>query len=190
MTPSIETTAVFLRPFRLPRFAQTLPAGEYENRTQFQEPVGWIEPGRWAPSVLVSLGPRASRPGLDRALTVPRAEPEQAGAGDKVTGRALTDFFLEEMLADPLIRLVMRADGVAEQDLRDLYAPRSDGDEAGRHGRSGAEGPRNGLEAGQTGPRSGRDCPGIGERDPCRADGAPPDRKGPPKASTGRGDDR
>ena len=32
----------------------------------------------------------------------------------------------EEMLADPMIRLVMQADGVAEADLRDLYSPQSE----------------------------------------------------------------
>ena len=43
-------------------------------------------------------------------------------AKDKLTGKALTDFFLEEMLADPMIRLVMKADGVEEAELRSLYA--------------------------------------------------------------------
>ncbi|MFD2815838.1 hypothetical protein ACFSYD_18030 [Paracoccus aerius] len=43
-------------------------------------------------------------------------------AKDKLTGKALTDFFLEEMLADPMIRLVMEADGVGEAELRDLYS--------------------------------------------------------------------
>jgi hypothetical protein len=43
-------------------------------------------------------------------------------AKDKLTGKALTDFFLEEMLADPMIRLVMKADGVEEAELRSLYS--------------------------------------------------------------------
>jgi hypothetical protein len=88
--------------------------------------VDWIEPGTWTSSVLVRLHPRASHPGLSRTLTVPLAELEHAVAKDKLTGKALTDFFLEEMLADPMIRLVMQADGVAEADLRALYAPQSD----------------------------------------------------------------
>ncbi len=126
MTNSIKTTAVFLRPFQLPSFNETLPPGEYEIETQLLEPVDWIEPGTWTSSVLVRLHPRASHPGLSRTLTVPLAELEHAVAKDKLTGKALTDFFLEEMLADPMIRLVMQADGVAEADLRDLYLPRSD----------------------------------------------------------------
>jgi hypothetical protein len=114
MTNSIKTTAVFLRPFQLPSFNETLPPGEYEIETQLLEPVDWIEPGTWTSSVLVRLHPRASHPGLSRTLTVPLAELEHAVAKDKLTGKALTDFFLEEMLADPMIRLVMQADGVAE----------------------------------------------------------------------------
>lgn len=122
MTSSIKTTAVFLRPFQLPSFDETLPAGEYEIETRLIEPVESAEPGAWTSCVLVRLHPRASHPGLSRTLTVPLAELERAVAEDKLTGKALTDFFLEEMLADPMIRLVMQADGVAEADLRKLYS--------------------------------------------------------------------
>ena len=62
-------------------------------------------------SVQVRLQPRASHPGLSRTLTVPLAELDLAAAKDKLSGRALTDFFLEEKLADPMIRLFMQADG-------------------------------------------------------------------------------
>ena len=127
MTASIKTTAVFLRPFQLPSFNETLPPGEYELEIQLMEPVDWIEPGTWTSSVLVRLHPRASHPGLDRSITVPLADLEHAVAKDKLTGKALKEFFLEEMLADPMIRLVMQADGVAESDLRDLYSVRPDG---------------------------------------------------------------
>ena len=122
MTASIKTTAVFLRPFQLPSFNETLPAGEYEIETQLLDPVDWIEPGSWTSSVLVRLHSRKSHPGLSRTLTVPLAELENAVAKDKLTGKSLKDFFLEEMLADPMIRLVMQADGVTETELRHLYA--------------------------------------------------------------------
>ena len=124
MTPSIKTTAIFLRPFQLPGFNETLPPGEYEIETQVLAPVDWIEPGTWTSSVLVRLHPRASHPGLDRTLTVPLTDLEHVAARDKLTGTALMDFFLEEMLADPMIRLVMQADGVDETELRTLYAAR------------------------------------------------------------------
>ncbi|MCV2868294.1 hypothetical protein OEW28_06595 [Defluviimonas sp. WL0002] len=163
MTASIKTTAVFLRPFQLPSFNETLPAGEYEIETQPLEPVDWIEPGAWTSSVLVHLHPRSSHPGLSRTLTVPLAELEQAVARDKLTGKALTDYFLEEMLADPMIRLVMKADGVAESDLRDLYSaqPEIRREDRRKMGKSGGVG--KGKDKGNTGPRPGSARPGIGE---------------------------
>jgi hypothetical protein len=163
MTNSIKTTAVFLRPFQLASFNETLPPGEYEIETQLLEPVDWIEPGTWTSSVLVRLHPRASHPGLCRTLTVPLAELEHAVAKDKLTGKALTDFFLEEMLADPMIRLVMQADGVAEQDLRDLYSPHSDLKQTRQNDPSKTDGTIRGLDVSEAGPRSGSARPGIGE---------------------------
>ena len=57
-------------------------------------------------------------------LTVSLADLDHARARDKLTGKALSDFFLEEMLADPMVRLVMKADGVSEAHLRHLYSER------------------------------------------------------------------
>lgn len=151
MASSIKTTAVFLQPFELASFNETLPAGEYEIETEFLEPLDRIGPGTWTASVLVKLHPRVSHPGLSRTLTVPLAELERALAKDKLTGKALTDFFLDEMLADPMIRLVMQADGVAESELRDLYSTPSDGMPENRKStRALAE------------PRSGSARPGFG----------------------------
>ena len=163
MTASIKTTAVFLRPFQLPSFNETLPPGEYEIETQLLEPVDWIEPGTWTSSVLVHLHPRASHPGLGRTLTVPLADLEHAVAKDKLTGKALTDYFLEEMLADPMIRLVMQADGVDENELRDLHsAPPQVSHKGALETRSAAP-PREWTETEDIGPRAGRVRPGIGE---------------------------
>lgn len=163
MANSIKTTAVFLRPFKLPSFNEALPPGEYELETQLLEPVDWIEPGAWSSSVLVRLHPRASHPGLSRTLTVPLAELEHAVAKDKLNGKALADFFFEEMLADPMTRLVMQADGVAEADLRTLYFPRSGQRQAGQKDQSKTGKLHHGRRASDAGPRSGSARPGIGE---------------------------
>ena len=163
MTTSIKATAVFLQSFQLPSFDETLPAGEYEIETQLLEPVDWIEPGTWASSVLVRLHPRSSHPGLSRTLTVPLAELEHAVAKDKLTGKALKDFFLEEMLADPMIRLVMQADGVAESDLRDHFSPRADRIPAGQNDRSKTDGRSSGPNGSKTVPRGGNTGTGVGE---------------------------
>lgn len=117
-----KTVAVFSRPFTVTGFNETLPAGEYEIETELVSPPDQQDPAAWKASVLVKLHPRISHPGLARTLTVSLVDLDLARARDKLTGRALTDFFLEEMLADPMIRLVMKADGVSEAHLRHLYS--------------------------------------------------------------------
>ena len=154
MTNTIRTTAVFLQPFQLASFNETLPAGEYRIETVLPDPVTGIGTDDWVASVQVHLQARASHPGLTRTLTVPLGELDRAIAKDKLTGKDLTDFFVEEMLADPMIRLVMQADDVAERDLRDLYAPPSDHPVRAR---------RRGMDAGTGDPRYGSARPGIGE---------------------------
>ncbi|MEW9922396.1 hypothetical protein AB2B41_22585 [Marimonas sp. MJW-29] len=127
-----KTIAVFSRPFTVPGFAETLQAGEYEIETELVPPPDHVDPEAWNASVLVKLHPRTSHPGLERILTVSLADLDHARARDKLTGRALSDFFLEEMLADPMVRLVMEADGVSAAHMRHLYSgrrtPQSDRD--------------------------------------------------------------
>jgi hypothetical protein len=120
--PISRTTAIFERPFRLPGFAEVLPAGEYDLETEISAPPDHRDPDRWKASVLVQLHSRTSDPGLVRSLTVPLSALEHALDRDKLTGGALVNFFVEEMLADPLVRLVMRADRVSEAEVRTLYA--------------------------------------------------------------------
>ncbi|MFC3085029.1 hypothetical protein [Tabrizicola soli] len=117
-----KTVAIFSRPFTVPGFAETLPAGEYEIETELVSPPDQRDPAAWMAAVQVKLHPRASHPGLARTLTVSLADLDQARARDKLTGRALSNLFLEEMLSDPMVQLVMIADGVSEAHLRHLYS--------------------------------------------------------------------
>ncbi|MGP6090048.1 hypothetical protein [Antarctobacter jejuensis] len=117
-----KTVAVFSRPFTVQGFDETLPAGEYEIETELASPPDQQDPAAWKASVLVKLHPRASHPGLVRTLTVSLADLDEARAKDKLTGRAASDVFLDEMLADPMVRLVMEADGVSAAHLRHLYS--------------------------------------------------------------------
>jgi hypothetical protein len=162
-----KTIAVFSRAFTVPGFAETLPPGEYEIETELVPPLDHKYPEAWKASVLVKLHPRISHPGLARTLTVSLADLDHARAIDKLTGKALTDFFLEEMLADPMIRLVMQADGVSEAHLRHLYSglgtPESDKRQAGHDDLSKTDGVRGGVDASISGPLSGSARPGIGE---------------------------
>ncbi len=162
-----KTIAVFSRPFTVPGFAEALPPGEYEIETELVPPLDYQEAEAWKASVLVKLHPRLSHPGLARILTVSLADLDQARAMDKLTGKALTDFFLEEMLADPMIRLVMQADGVSEAHLRHLYSglgtPESDNSQAEHDDLSKTDGGQGGVEASLSGPPSGTPRPDIGE---------------------------
>lgn len=163
MTSRIRTTAVLLQPFELASFDEVLPAGDYEIETELMDPVDWIEPGSWTASVLVHLKSRASHPGLSRTLTVPLTELEDAMAKDKLSGRALTDYFLEQMLADPMICLVMQADGVSDEEIRGLYAGKADS--ASDHSGAARETSRNPKVTGDRNrfPSVGSSRPGIGE---------------------------
>ena len=55
-------------------------------------------------------------------MTISLADLEHALAMDKLSGQPLADFVLEEMLADPMVRLFMKSDGVTEEDMRRLHA--------------------------------------------------------------------
>ncbi|SFS14007.1 hypothetical protein [Yoonia litorea] len=158
MTSSIKTTVVFLHPFRLESFNETLPAGEYDIETEVGVTLNLIESDKWTSSVIVHLHPRASHPGLSRELTVPLVALETAIAKDKLSGKALTDYILEEMLADPMICLMMEADGVDEADLRKFYAPQPKG-----WGMAPPKIHRTTRPEERAGPRSGTQRPGIGE---------------------------
>ena len=130
---TLETTAIFIKAFEVPGLSEVLPAGEYVVQVELRAPPGCADPGRWKASVLVQLHPTAGSPGLSRTLTISLADLEHALAKDKLSGQPLADFVLEEMLADPLIRLVMKSDGVTEEDLRRLHAR----PQAGSNGESG-----------------------------------------------------
>lgn len=120
--PISRTIAIFQRAFSLPGFAEMLPAGEYDLETEILAPPDHLDPDCWKASVLVRLHPRKSHPGLARSLTVPLSALEHALGRDKLTGGSLVHFFVEEMLADPMVQLVMRADRVSEAEVRTLYA--------------------------------------------------------------------
>ncbi|QGX97204.1 hypothetical protein EI983_02485 [Roseovarius faecimaris] len=117
-----KTVAVFDRPFKLPGFDETLPAGEYDIETELASPPDHKDPQAWKASVVVHLHPRLSHPGLTRSLSVSLVDLDHARAKDKKSGKDLSQVFLEEMLADPMVQLVMQADGVSEAQLRHLYS--------------------------------------------------------------------
>ena len=117
-----RATVIFSRSFTVPGFDEVLPAGEYELETELAAPSDHPTPETWKASVLVHLHPRTSHPGLRRSLTVSLADLEAVIHRDKLPTTELERLFLEEMLVDPMIRLVMQADGVSDAELRSFYA--------------------------------------------------------------------
>ena len=121
-----RTTVTFARPFHLPSFGEPLPAGDYDIETELSAPPDYREPGKWKASVMIALHPRSTHPGLTRNLTVSLADLDGALAKDKRTGKDLSTFLLDALLEDPMVRLVMKADGVSEMQLRHLCAGSGD----------------------------------------------------------------
>jgi len=119
---TLETTAIFLKEFAVPGLSEVLPPGEYVVQVELQAPPGHADPGRWKASVQVKLHPTPGSAALSRTLTISLADLEHALAKDKLSGRPLADFVLEEMLADPMVCLFMKSDGVTEEDMRRLHS--------------------------------------------------------------------
>jgi hypothetical protein len=119
---NVRTTVVFARAFHVPGLDEWLPAGEYHVETELEAPSGFPDPESWKASVLIHLHPKTASPGLARTLTVPLADLERAQAEDRLSGAPLAEFLLDELLADPMVRLVMASDGVTEDHIRRLYS--------------------------------------------------------------------
>lgn len=117
-----RTIAVFVRPFRIPGLEEELPAGEYELETEVEPPFGFPDPESWRASVLIRLQPKAGTPGPGRSVTVPLADLERAEAEDRLAGPPLAEFLLDELLADPMVRLFMASDGITEAEMRRLHS--------------------------------------------------------------------
>lgn len=115
-------TAVFLKPFMAGGMKDALPGGAYEVEAELEAPPGHSSPQEWKASVVIHLHPVAESPGLVRTLTIPLAELEFALAQDKLSDQLVAGGLLDRMLADPMVRLIMRSDGVSEAFTRRLFS--------------------------------------------------------------------
>lgn len=163
MSATRKKIVAFTQPFELAGFDEVLPAGLYEIEAELPARTDNIEPNNWMSSVLVHLHPRPSHPGLSRTLTIPLAALDCAILKDKFPGGPFADRFLEEMLIDPMIRLVMQAYGVSDDDIRGFYSggTRNAAVDDGATHHPSASTRVAGLEG--MSPRPGSPRPGIGE---------------------------
>lgn len=115
-------TVIFLKPFMVGGMKDALPRGKYEIEVESEAPSDDPLPQDGKASVLIHLHSLAESPGLVRTLTIPLSELEFALAQDKLSGQPLAGGHLDRMLADPMVRLIMKSDGVSEAFMRRLFS--------------------------------------------------------------------
>jgi hypothetical protein len=112
----------FVHAFTLPGFDEVLPPGDYDIQSEAGAHFDPANPVACSGRGQVRLHARRAHPGLARSLSVSLTALSRAGLRDRERGRDLVDVFLDSMLSDPMIWLVMGADGVSEGEVRTLYA--------------------------------------------------------------------
>jgi hypothetical protein len=112
----------FAHAFTLPGFDEVLPPGDYDIAPDAGALFDPRNPLACAGRAELRLHARQAHPGLARSLSVSLTALSRAGLRDRERGRDLVDVFLESMLSDPMIWLVMGADGVSEDEVRTRYA--------------------------------------------------------------------
>jgi len=146
-----KTTITFSRPVRFPCGNRVLPAGVYWIEWRQRRRDGAETPQAPETEVLLRLG---AEPGAE-TLTVQWGALCAALAGDQPCAGRSRKQPVDELLADPLVRLVMSSDGVTDHTLRrSLRAAR-----LGRMGRTALGGR---LRVGR--PQVSGHAPGLDER--------------------------
>ncbi|WP_158969356.1 hypothetical protein [Chachezhania sediminis] len=124
MTAPTKTSRVFQQPLKLNSALKIRPQGRY--RIEVRPPASAGLHTGLLPPVRMNVPPRQShpvqsQPGPSPIQTDPLKGQEQDPPRGERARNAETKTFLNEMLTDPLIRLVMAADGVSEAEIRMLY---------------------------------------------------------------------
>ncbi|MCV2875086.1 hypothetical protein OE810_02325 [Rhodobacteraceae bacterium XHP0102] len=109
--------------FKIKGFHETLPAGKYDIEISEHCSQNSKTQKKHLSSVILHLHPCTSNPGLKRSIHLPLVEFEAVLSKDEVTLKKSKDPFLEAMMADPFIHLIMQADGYSETEVRNLHAP-------------------------------------------------------------------
>ena len=121
MTQSRKGKVTFTRPFVLGAFGGMFPSGDYELEWE-RDILDGMLPDCLRTSVLVPLHVGCGRPGLTQKLTVAWHDLETALAGDLASQERPVVPYLEGMLSESIIRLVMLSDDVSEHKVRGVVA--------------------------------------------------------------------
>lgn len=117
-----KKTVTLKNAFKLKCFDEALPAGRYVIETNGCGSGHGSVTDKYIRSLILHLSPCAANPGLKRTLLVPFADLEDVLLKDQMTPKKSEDPFLEEMMADPFIHLIMQADGYSETEVRNLHS--------------------------------------------------------------------
>ncbi len=111
-------TVTFSGPFVLNGVDETLPAGAYAVDTD-EEPIEGISFLAYRRlSTWLHVGGKPGSRVLDRVIAIDPKDLNAALMRDEAPAKMLNEPHLDEMLADPLVRLVMCSDGLSENDVR------------------------------------------------------------------------
>lgn len=103
----------FRRPFVIDGFDGVLPAGAYKLESEQQILDGRFLPDSLRSSVLIHLHAKLGSPALAQTLTVPWDVLETALSCDQLPAEMPADLDLDQMMLEPIVRLVMSRDGVS-----------------------------------------------------------------------------
>ena len=113
-----NTTVTFRKPFFIGGSDEILPAGVYRVESR-----NWFQSGKFLcdllrPSALLELHLKPDCPGSAQILTISRSKLEATLECDHSPAAIPGEPDLDELMLEPIVRLVMRSDGLSESDVR------------------------------------------------------------------------
>ncbi len=112
-------TVTFKRPFVLGGFDEELSAGTYSVETDEELLDGLSFPAYRRILTMIRLHAKSGHPGLTRTLTIDPKELDAALKRDQAAAMP-AEPDLDEMMMEPIVRLLMRRDGLSESEIRDV----------------------------------------------------------------------
>ena len=112
-----------MRPFLLEGQVATLPAGAYRVDTKEGVFDGMVRAGHQRTSARNHLHGKPGTGGVAPTLTIfPREDSEMALTRAMSPAAPLAEPDLDEMMTEPVVRLVMHGDGISEADIRGVFS--------------------------------------------------------------------
>ena len=111
---TLTKTVTFTRPFLIGGFDEVLPAGEYCVETDEELLAGLSFSAYRRVLTVIHLPAASANRNLTRSLTIDPDELDVALKRDRAQAKIRAGVELEEIMSDPIARLVMNSDGLSE----------------------------------------------------------------------------